>query len=145
MFEKVYEVLGVAMPEEVVVYYTRELVLRNDFTITIIDICERNLIPELVVQISPAFVKQIIVQFNDLAADEKVKLEEELRKIDAKNFNWFISTLSYLLIDGVRKYNIKTNTFRISIIETAYKKLNYDIQEIALLLRLWNHCGGWGG
>jgi hypothetical protein len=145
MFEQLQQVLKVSVPEDIIVHYTSKPCVRNDFTRTVFEASTHGYVPELVVQITPEFAKQIADTFTHLKAEEKLQLEEEIKNVDAENFNWFTNTLSYLLIDGVRKYNVETNTFAISVIDAAYIKLLSNIDLMRLILKTWEHCGGWGG
>ena len=96
------------------------------------------------VQINSRFARKIVEFYQQLEEQEIQNLIKELESFENPT-EFSHNILEYLLIDGPNNYDYQANTFKISLLQKAYKSIGLDTNNIKVLLTIWAHCGGWGG
>jgi hypothetical protein len=144
---------GIIIPQNVQKYYlnydgnSRFL----EFLKSQIDSTKKGYYPELLVLISEKFAKEILTLIFKFPYEERItdlfKIVCEYNKygkdiiIERSIEDFVIEEILYSVID----YNYKENKFGFPLIQKAYKNINFNSEEVKIILRLWIDCGGEGG
>jgi hypothetical protein len=135
---------GISFPEEIVSAYLQNPDVENDFANMIRRVYQAGEEPRIMLQISSRFAIGLIEAFDALTDVERTELENEIEALDKLNYNEYPSGIEYLLVEGIGFYDLKRDTFTLSIVQRVYEQFNRDHHLLKIGFLCWIHCGGWG-
>lgn len=135
---------SISIPNDIKYFYKRiGLDKPNDFYRTVKQDTANT---KYEIQIEAKLALQLVKNYFLLSPDYITEVSKQIELYDTEKERQVCnSDIEYILIEGVRLYELKNNRFLIPFIQKTYEELGSDKYLLKIIIGTWAHCGGWGG